>query len=100
VHAVSARYVVKCGDDTFVRLDSIITEVNKVQSARSLHIGNINFHHRPLRHGKWAVTYEEWPEVYPQYANGPGYVISSDIAGAIVSEFRDQKLSVIKGHEG
>uniref|UniRef100_A0A0D3HU64 Hexosyltransferase n=1 Tax=Oryza barthii TaxID=65489 RepID=A0A0D3HU64_9ORYZ len=66
VHAVSARYVVKCGDDTFVRLDSIITEVNK-----------------------------EWPEVYPQYANGPGYVISSDIAGAIVSEFRDQKLSVL-----
>ncbi|EEE62845.1 hypothetical protein OsJ_17648 [Oryza sativa Japonica Group] len=86
VHVVSARYVMKCDDDTFVRLDSIITEVNKVQSGRGLYIGNINFHHRSLRHGKWAVTYEEWPEeVYPPYANGPGYVISSDIAGAIVS---------------
>uniref|UniRef100_A0A0E0RFQ8 Hexosyltransferase n=1 Tax=Oryza rufipogon TaxID=4529 RepID=A0A0E0RFQ8_ORYRU len=61
--------------------------------AEALYIGNINFHHRSLRHGKWAVTYEEWPEeVYPPYANGPGYVISSDIAGAIVSEFRDRKL--------
>uniref|UniRef100_A0A0E0IQ29 Hexosyltransferase n=1 Tax=Oryza nivara TaxID=4536 RepID=A0A0E0IQ29_ORYNI len=96
VHVVSARYVMKCDDDTFVRLDSIITEVNKVQSGRSLYIGNINFHHRSLRHGKWAVTYEEWPEeVYPPYANGPGYVISSDIAGAIVSEFRDRKLRVL-----
>ena len=52
------RYVMKCDDDTFVRLDSIITEVNKVQSGRSFYIGNINIHHRPLRHGKWAVTYE------------------------------------------
>uniref|UniRef100_J3MJ83 Hexosyltransferase n=2 Tax=Oryza brachyantha TaxID=4533 RepID=J3MJ83_ORYBR len=97
VQVVSARYVMKCDDDTFVRLDSIITEVKKVPSGRSLYIGNINFHHRPLRHGKWAVTYEEWPEeVYPAYANGPGYVISSDIAGFIVSEFTDQKLRLFK----
>jgi hypothetical protein len=38
---------------------------------------------------------QEWPEeVYPTYANGPGYVISSDIADSIVSEFTNHKLRV------
>ncbi|KAL6880051.1 hypothetical protein ACP4OV_011616 [Aristida adscensionis] len=97
VHVVSAKYVMKCDDDTFVRLDSVITEAKKVPNGRSLYIGNMNFFHGPLRQGKWAVTYEEWPEeLYPSYANGPGYVISSDIAGYIVSEFTNQKLRLFK----
>jgi hypothetical protein len=50
----------KCDDDTFVRLDSIISEVRKVGIGRSLYIGNMNYHHTPLRDGKWAVTYEVW----------------------------------------
>nr|XP_040255486.1 hydroxyproline O-galactosyltransferase GALT6-like [Aegilops tauschii subsp. strangulata] len=34
------------------------------------------------------AEYGEWEEeVYPPYANGPGYVISSDIAEYIVYEF-------------
>ena len=38
---------------------------------------------------------QEWPEeAYPNYANGPGYVISSDIARYIVSEFDNQTLRV------
>ena len=38
---------------------------------------------------------QEWPEEdYPIYANGPGYVISSDIADAILSEFLNHKLRV------
>ncbi|KAM0906613.1 hypothetical protein ACQ4PT_016665 [Festuca glaucescens] len=92
---VSAKYVMKCDDDTFVRLDSVITEIVNVPSGRSLYMGNINFHHRPLRQGKWAVTYEEWPEEeYPVYANGPGYVISSDIAAFVLSAFRSKTLRV------
>lgn len=54
----SAKYVMKCDDDTFVRLDSVISEVKKVPSDRSLYIGNMNFHQRLFRQGKWAVTYE------------------------------------------
>ncbi|VAH12843.1 unnamed protein product [Triticum turgidum subsp. durum] len=39
------------------------------------------------------AEYGEWPEeAYPSYANGPGYVISSDIARYIVSEFDNQTL--------
>lgn len=39
--------------------------------------------------------YQEWPEEdYPPYANGPGYVLSSDIANFIVSEFEKHELRV------
>ncbi|KAJ1288156.1 hypothetical protein BS78_02G068600 [Paspalum vaginatum] len=97
IHVVSAKYVMKCDDDTFVRLDLVANEIKKVPSGRSLYMGSMNIQHKPLRHGKWAVTYEEWPEeVYPAYANGPGYVISSDIADFIMSEFTKQNLTLFK----
>jgi hypothetical protein len=42
---------------------------------------------------------QEWEEeAYPPYANGPGYVISSDIAQYIVSEFDNQTLRVSHYH--
>jgi hypothetical protein len=48
----------KCDDDTFVRIDSVLDQVKKVPSGGSMYVGNINYYHRPLRSGKWAVTYE------------------------------------------
>ncbi|RYR08955.1 hypothetical protein Ahy_B05g076873 [Arachis hypogaea] len=37
--------------------------------------------------------FREWPEeVYPPYANGPAYVISSDIVTFILSQHKDRKL--------
>ncbi|XP_074558005.1 hydroxyproline O-galactosyltransferase GALT6-like [Curcuma longa] len=97
VRRVSARHIMKCDDDTFVRVDSVLKEVKKIPSDRSLYIGNINYYHKPLRSGKWAVTYEEWPEEnYPHYANGPGYVISSDIANYVVSEIEKHTLRLFK----
>ncbi|KAF9606510.1 hypothetical protein IFM89_025858 [Coptis chinensis] len=97
VHTVAAKYIMKCDDDTFVRVDAVIKEAREVPNDRSLYLGNINYYHRPLRHGKWAVTYEEWPEeVYPPYANGPGYVVSSDIANFIVSDFEKHNLRLFK----
>ncbi|KAG0484083.1 hypothetical protein HPP92_012167 [Vanilla planifolia] len=94
---VKAKYIMKCDDDTFVRIESVIKEIQKVPNNKSLYLGNINYFHKPLRHGKWAVTYEEWPEEdYPPYANGPGYVISSEIANFIVSEFEKHTLRLFK----
>nr|GMD27208.1 hydroxyproline O-galactosyltransferase GALT6-like [Ipomoea batatas] len=87
----------KCDDDTFVRIDTVMNEVKKIRHGRSLYIGNINHYHKPLQNGKWAVTYEEWPEEdYPPYVNGPGYVISSDVAESIVSDFEQHKLRLLK----
>lgn len=55
---MAAKHIMKCDDDTFVRIDAVIMEVNKIQNDKSFYIGNINYYHKPLRHGKWAVTYE------------------------------------------
>ncbi|CAA3028454.1 hydroxyproline O-galactosyltransferase GALT6-like [Olea europaea subsp. europaea] len=97
VKVASAKYIMKGDDDTFVRVDAVVEEARKIPENRSLYIGNINYHHKPLRRGKWAVTYEEWPEEnYPPYANGPGYIISSDIANFIVSDFEKHKLRLFK----
>ncbi|CAJ1931637.1 unnamed protein product [Sphenostylis stenocarpa] len=97
IHTVAAKYIMKCDDDTFVRVESIVNEARQAQSDKSLYMGNMNYHHRPLRYGKWAVTYEEWvEEEYPIYANGPGYIISADIAQFIVSEFEKRKLKLFK----
>ncbi|KAK7252318.1 hypothetical protein RIF29_36173 [Crotalaria pallida] len=97
IRTVAAKYIMKCDDDTFVRVDSIISEARKIKSDRSLYMGNMNYHHTPLRNGKWAVTYEEWvEEEYPTYANGPGYIVSSDIAHFIVSDFEKRRLKLFK----
>ncbi|OEL14377.1 Hydroxyproline O-galactosyltransferase GALT6 [Dichanthelium oligosanthes] len=75
-------------------------EINAALKKEAEYFGDIvilPFIDRPLRRGKWAVTYEEWPEaVYPPYANGPGYVISIDIARDIASRHANQSLRLFK----
>uniref|UniRef100_A0A0E0KHP7 Hexosyltransferase n=1 Tax=Oryza punctata TaxID=4537 RepID=A0A0E0KHP7_ORYPU len=94
---VSTKYIMKCDDDTFVRLDSVMADVRKIPYGKSFYLGNINYYHRPLREGKWAVSFEEWPrEAYPPYANGPGYIVSSDIANFVVSEMEKGRLNLFK----
>ncbi|CAM8890719.1 unnamed protein product [Rhodiola kirilowii] len=94
----TASYVMKCDDDTFVRVDSVLNAIDQNASKNgSFYMGNMNLKHRPLRKGKWAVNFEEWPSaVYPPYANGPGYIISSDIAKYIVGQHRSRSLKLFK----
>ncbi|KAL3520213.1 hypothetical protein ACH5RR_018362 [Cinchona calisaya] len=97
VQNATAAYIMKVDDDTFVRVDTVLKEIESVSLKRSLYMGNLNLLHRPLRTGKWAVSYEEWPkEIYPPYANGPGYIISLDIAQYIVSQHLKRSLRLFK----
>ncbi|XP_064982312.1 hydroxyproline O-galactosyltransferase GALT2-like [Musa acuminata AAA Group] len=97
VHNLTAAYIMKCDDDTFVRVDVILRIIEAISPNTSLYMGNINHFHSPLRSGKWAVTFEEWPEeIYPPYANGPGYVISSDIARFVVAQHANRSLGLFK----
>ncbi|KAL8033712.1 hypothetical protein ABFX02_13G176600 [Erythranthe guttata] len=97
VQNATASYIMKGDDDTFVRVDTILKDIEGVSPGRSLYLGNLNLLHRPLRTGKWAVSYEEWPEeIYPPYANGPGYIISSDIAEHIVAQHANHSLRLFK----
>ncbi|CAN6317181.1 unnamed protein product [Urochloa humidicola] len=94
---VPAKYVMKCDDDTFVRLDSLMAEIKKISNSKSLYLGNMNYYHRPLQDGKWAVSYEEWPqEEYPPYADGAGYIVSSDIANFVAFEMEKGRLNLFK----
>ncbi|PIN03088.1 Galactosyltransferase [Handroanthus impetiginosus] len=97
VRNVTAAYIMKCDDDTFIRVETILNDIERVSPEKSLYLGNLNLLHRPLRTGKWAVSYEEWPEeIYPPYANGPGYIISCDIANFIVSRHKSHSLRLFK----
>eukprot|EP00850_Spirogloea_muscicola_P012374 SM000079S22492 [mRNA] locus=s79:532339:536090:+ [translate_table: standard] len=97
VKNVSAKYVMKVDDDTFVRVDTVLAEVKGTYLEDGLYMGNINEFHKPLREGKWAVTEEEWPEAtYPPYANGPGYIITRDIALFIARMSRGNNLRIFK----
>lgn len=112
----------KCDDDTFVKVETILKLVRENSTKQSLYMGNMNYYHQALRHGKWAVTREvcsplcpcqycflrsladrypaplmqEWSgEVYPPYAQGgPGYVISADIARFILAKKEEENLRV------
>ncbi|URD80976.1 Galactoside-binding lectin, partial [Musa troglodytarum] len=93
VHNLTTPYIMKCDDDTFIRVDVVLKEIKRVSQEKPLYMGNLNLLHRPLRHGKWAVSFEEWPGyIYPPYANGPGYIISRDIAKFIDSQHANQRL--------
>jgi hypothetical protein len=58
VHNVTAEYIMKCDDDTFVRLDMVLQQISTFNRTLPLYLGNLNLLHRPLRYGKWAVTFE------------------------------------------
>ncbi|KAL5654723.1 hypothetical protein ACJX0J_034042, partial [Zea mays] len=93
VQNLTATNIMKCDDDTFVRVDVVLRHIKLNNGDKPLYMGNLNLLHRPLRTGKCAVTNEEWPEdIYPPYANGPGYVIYGDIAKFIVSQHANQSL--------
>ncbi|GLJ43943.1 hypothetical protein SUGI_0916000 [Cryptomeria japonica] len=97
VRNLSAKYIMKCDDDNFVRVGAVLKEVKKISHGKDVYIGNLNYYHKPLRVGKWAVTYEEWPEEdYPPYANGPGYIISNQIANFIVNQHYNKTLRLFK----
>ncbi|KAL9321020.1 hypothetical protein ACSQ67_012859 [Phaseolus vulgaris] len=97
IQNVSAAYIVKVDDDTFIRVDTILKEIEAVPRNKPLYMGNLNLLHRPMRNGKWAVKYEEWPEeVYPPYANGPAYILSRDIVTFIISQHKERRLRLFK----
>ncbi|KAJ8433982.1 hypothetical protein Cgig2_024687 [Carnegiea gigantea] len=58
VHNVTTAYIMKCDDDTFIRLDMVLKQIETIPPKKSLYMGNLNLLHRPLRHGKWAVSYD------------------------------------------
>eukprot|EP01018_Ginkgo_biloba_P038660 Gb_04074 [translate_table: standard] len=96
---VSAKYIMKTDDDTFVRVDAVLSALNKTDVTKGLLYGLISFDSQPHRseESKWYISPEEWPQdSYPPWAHGPGYIISEDIAKFVVQGHRKKHLKLFK----
>ncbi|KAG6534862.1 hypothetical protein ZIOFF_008768 [Zingiber officinale] len=96
---ISAKYVMKTDDDSFVRVDELLTELEEEKATRGLLYGRINNDSQPHRNedSKWYISPEEWPEEnYPTWAHGPGYIVSCDIAKAVYKQYREGHLKMFK----
>ncbi|XP_038721017.1 beta-1,3-galactosyltransferase GALT1-like isoform X1 [Tripterygium wilfordii] len=96
---VSAKFVMKTDDDSFVRVDEVLASLERVKLSHGLLYGLINSDSRPHRSSdsKWYISPEEWrDEKYPPWAHGPGYVVSQDIAKAVYKMHREGRLKMFK----
>ena len=81
----SFSYLLKCDDDTYVVLDTILSELAQRESKRSYFWGKMFQSNPILRHGKWAEKNWFLCETYIPYASGGGYVLSQDLVSYITS---------------
>ncbi|XP_062233238.1 beta-1,3-galactosyltransferase GALT1-like [Phragmites australis] len=98
-NVLSAKYVMKTDDDAFVRIDEILSSLERVNISHGLLYGRVNSESQPHRdpYSKWYITPEEWPEEsYPPWAHGPGYIVSEDIAKEVYRKHKRGELKMFK----
>ncbi|XP_015786268.1 UDP-GalNAc:beta-1,3-N-acetylgalactosaminyltransferase 2 [Tetranychus urticae] len=89
VHAIAwtmttenADLILKTDDDCFIDLANISHKINLLTERKSIWWGNFRHNMLVNVYGKWAENF--FPgSVYPSFACGSGYIISSDIANWI-----------------
>eukprot|EP00249_Psilotum_nudum_P006068 c19435_g1_i1 orf=620-2593(-) len=94
-----SKYIMKTDDDTFVRVDEVLSILNKTKHTAGLLYGSMEFDSRPHRdpNSKWFIRNEEWSHsFYPPYALGPGYIVSRDIAQFVVQAQEMKQLKLFK----
>ncbi|XP_002740042.1 beta-1,3-galactosyltransferase 1-like [Saccoglossus kowalevskii] len=86
----NAKYVMKVDDDVFVNLDNLIPLLSEAPR-EGYAVGYVYVQSKPIRKtwNKWYVSEEEWSyEFYPPYPTGPAYVLSMDVARAVLKSAR------------
>jgi len=75
-----AQFLMKLDDDSFPHFEKLVNFLEG-QTQRYAYMGLFT-ECAPVKHdGKWAETSEEYNRsVYPLYAQGPGYILSADLA--------------------
>ena len=76
-------YVLKCDDDSFVRLDKMEAELMERSSRQGLYWGQFVGDHYPPHSGKWKDTRWFTCDYYLPHALGGGYVISAKVVHKI-----------------
>lgn len=77
-------YLLKCDDDTFVVLDTVLEELAQRSTSSSLYWGYFDGRAHVKRKGKWAEKNWFLCDRYLPYALGGGYILSHDLIQRIV----------------
>ena len=85
-------YILKCDDDSFVVLDVIVKYLQQRASKKSLYWGKMIKSPKVIKEGKFAETRWVMGEIYPNYAIGAGYILSSDLVRLIVQNAENLML--------
>ena len=72
-------YLLKCDDDTYVRVGAIMSELRRRKSRKSLYWGYFSGKAKPLARGKWTENNWFLCDHFLPFAMGGGYIISSDL---------------------
>ncbi|KAJ9586225.1 hypothetical protein L9F63_020134 [Diploptera punctata] len=85
--SVNFEFVLKCDDDSFIRLDKVISELQLIPASQrsGLYWGFFNGRAQVKQNGKWKER--EWflCDYYLPYAMGGGYVLSRKLVHFIAS---------------
>ena len=86
-----ARYVLKIDSDTLLNVNALLAHLDQLPDSNVFQ-GHVHHNSKPIRdyiqpiYMKWKVSLEEYPyERYPEYVNGPSYVISGNLLKLIVA---------------
>jgi len=79
------RFIMKTDDDSFVRLDSLVREVEGLRiGGKCFYWGFFDGRARVQRKGKWKETEYNLCDLYLPYALGGGYVLSKKCSDFII----------------
>lgn len=91
-YSVKFRFLMKCDDDTYVRLTELHKELKSVPYKQRLYWGFFDGRASPKKSGPWKE--EDWVlcDRYLPYALGGGYILSSDVVNFVASNSKYLKL--------
>jgi len=78
-----ARFLVKVDDDTFPHLDRLLPMLHNEKS-EDIYMGLLHLCTPVKRSGRWPEAVYKG-DIYPEYMNGPAYILSSSLVDKIVS---------------
>lgn len=97
---VNSSYILKVDDDSFVRLDVLISELKSTHSIKRFYWGFFRGDAHVKFSGPWAEKNWHLCDRYLPYAQGGGYILSSDLINFIarnadlLQKFNSEDVSV------
>lgn len=99
VFNTSAKYMLKCDDDSYVFVEKVLLELNHHDEEKEpyLYMGTISSDANPIRDQKnqWYMPSEDFSAgKYPPFAHGPGYILSRPLVEKCLQMWADPEESV------